>query len=190
LGIILLKEIQNSIDPKSELNKYWLNSMIRNVDYFKKIYQELEIDDVNVSVHVGVERCFSTTFPKEMKRVLEASQRWTRAGHGRDRNEIQRAWLNLRKVTRTSKIQVGDLIQAIYKLTLGELFTEYLVVDLPYSLEEVKREERFMGLFPEKMSVNAFTDLNLRQPIAKGYLTFKKKKYMKKIEDFLSGLRK
>jgi len=57
-------------------------------------------------------------------------------------------------------------------------------------LEEVKREERFMGLFPEKMSVNAFTDLNLRQPIAKGYLTFKKKKYMKKIEDFLSGLRK
>jgi len=63
-------------------------------------------------------------------------------------------------------------------------------LDLEEYKEEVKREERFMGLFPEKMSVNAFTDLNLRQPIAKGYLTFKKKKYMKKIEDFLSGLRK
>jgi len=84
LGIILLKEIQNSIDPKSELNKYWLNSMIRNVDYFKKIYQELEIDDVNVSVHVGVERCFSTTFPKEMKKstgsISKMDTSWTWSG--------------------------------------------------------------------------------------------------------------
>jgi len=189
LGMVRIQPAQNR-DQTPELDRYWLNSMIRDVDFFSQIYRELEVDDVNVSVHVGVERCFSTTFPKEMKRVLEASQRWTRAGHGRDRNEIQRAWLNLRRVTRTSKIQVGDLIQAIYKLTLGELFTEYLVVDLPYSLEEIKREERFMGMFPEKMSVNACTDLNLRQPVATGYLTFKKKEYMKKIEEFLSGLRK
>jgi len=177
-------------DQTPELDRYWLNSMIRDVGYFSQIYRELEVDDVNVSVHVGIERCFSTTFPKEMRRVLKASQRWTRAGHSRDRNEIQRAWMNLRRVTKASKIQVGDIIRAIYKLTLGELFTEYVVVDMPYSLEEIKREERFMGMFPEKMSVEACTDLNLRQPVATGYLTFKKKEYMKKIEAFLSGLRK
>lgn len=83
LGIILLKEIQNR-DQTPELDKYWLNSMIRNVDYFKKIYQELEIDDVNVSVHVGVERCFSTTFPKEMKKstgsISKMDTSWTWSG--------------------------------------------------------------------------------------------------------------
>lgn len=125
-----------------------------------------------------------------MKRVLKASQRWTRAGYGRDREEIQRAWLNLRRVTAASKIQVGDIIRAIYRLTIGELFVEYLAVDMPYSLGEIKREERFMGLFPEKMSVEACTDLNIKELVATGYLTFKKKEYMEKIEEFLSGLRK
>ena len=97
--------------------------------------------------------------------------------------------MNLRRVTKTSKIQVGDILHAIYKLTQGELFTEYLTVDIPYSLGEIQREERFMGLFPEKMAVEACADLDLKQPVATGYLTFKKKEYMKRIEEFLSGFK-
>lgn len=177
-------------DQTSDVDRYWLNSMIRDVGFFEKIYKELEISDVNLAAHVGIERCFSTTFPEEMKTVLKASQRWTRAGYGRDRNEIQRAWINLRRVTRTSKVKVGDILHEIYSLTLGDLFAEYLAVDIPYSLGDIKREERFMGLFPEKMSVEACTDLDLKNPIATGYLDFKKKQYMKKIEESLSKLRK
>lgn len=189
LNMVRIQPAQNR-DQTPELDKYWLDSMIRDVDFIEPIYKKLEIDEVNLAVHVGVQRCFSTTFPKEMKKVLEASQRWTRAGYGRDRSEIQRAWSNLRKVTGTSKIQVGDIIRAIYELTLGDIFAEYLLLDLPYSLGEIKREERFMGLFPEKMSVEACVDLNLKQPFATGYLTFKKKEYTNKIERFLSELRK
>jgi hypothetical protein len=172
------------------MDKYWLNSMIRDVAYIENIYRQLEVDDIDIAVKVGIERCFSATFPEELKRVLEASQRWIRAGHGRDRNEIQRAWSNLRRVTGSSQIEVGDIVKTIYKLTIGELFVDYLSVDTPYVLGEVRREERFMGLFPEKMSVEATTDLSLKQPIATGYLTFKKKDYMKKIEEFLSELKR
>jgi hypothetical protein len=189
LDIVRIQPAQNR-DQTSELDKYWLHSMIRNVAFIEQIYRELEVSDIDVAVNVGVERCFSTTFPEEMKRVLEASKRWIQAGHGRDRNEIQRAWLNLRRVTGASRIQVGDIVKTIYRLTLGELFADYLSVDMPYSLSEIRREERFMGLFPEKMTVEACTDLNLKQPVATGYLTFKKKEYMKKIEEFLSELKK
>lgn len=187
--IVRIQPAQNR-DQTPEIDKYWLHSMIKNVDFIKQIYRELEVDDVNVMVHVGIERCFSATFPQEFKKLLRASQRWTRAGYSRDRNEIQRAWSELRRVTRHSRIQVGDIIEALYKLTLGELFAEYLVVEQPYSFGEMKREERFMGLFPQKMSVEACTDLNLKQPVATGYLTFKKKEYMKRIQEYLSELGK
>lgn len=63
------KRYSNHRDQTPEMDKYWLNSMIKNVDYLESIYRELEVDDINVSVHVGVERCFSTTFPKELKKV-------------------------------------------------------------------------------------------------------------------------
>jgi len=187
--IVRIQPAQNR-DQTPEQDKYWLHSMIRNVDYFKDIYRELEVDDINVMVHVGVERCFSTTFPKELKTLLKASQRWTRAGYGRDRNEIQRAWSELRRVRRHSNVQVGDIIATIYKLTLGELFAEYLTVEQPYSLGEMKREERFMGMFPQKMAVEAHVDLNLKHPVATGYLTFNKDEYMKHITKYLSELRK
>jgi len=188
-NIVRIQPAQNR-DQTPEFDRYWLHSMITDVDFFKPIYRELEIDDVNVMVRVGIEGCFSTTFPKELKKVLRASQRWTRAGHSRDRDEIQRAWMELRRVTGRSKIQVGEIIDAIYKLTLGELFAEHLVVDQPYFLGDVKREERFMGLFPEKMSVEACADLNLKQPVATGYLSFRKKEYMRRIQEFLEKLKK
>jgi len=186
--IVRIQPAQNR-DQTSEMDKYWLNCVITNVDYFEKIYRQLEVSDVDITVRVGIERCFSTTFSEEFKRVLEASQRWIHAGHGHDRNEIQRAWGNLRRVAGSSQIKVGEITRAIYELTVGKLFVDYLSVDVPYSLGEIRREERFMGLFPEKMSVEATTDLSLKRPIATGYLTFKKKEYTKRIEEFLSKLK-
>jgi hypothetical protein len=186
--LIRIQPAQNR-DQTPEADKYWLNSMIRNIDFLEKIYRQIEVNNVDIAVKVGIERCFSTTFPEELKRVLGASQRWIRAGYGRDRNEVQRAWQNLRSMAGSSRIDASAIATTIYKLTLGELFTDYLSIDTPYLLGEIKREERFMGLFPEKMSVEATTDLTLKQPIATGYLTFKKKDYMKKIEDFISELK-
>ena len=151
--LVRIQPAQNR-DQTPEIDRYWLHSMIKNVDFIKQIYRELEVDDVNVNVHVGIERCFSTTFPVELKKLLRASQRWTRAGYSRDRSEIQRAWLELRSVTGRSKIQVGDIIRTIYKLTLGELFAEYLVIDQPYALGDMRRT--FYGVVPSKNVCRGF----------------------------------
>lgn len=187
--IVRIQPAQNR-DQTIEVDKYWLDSMIRDVDYLAKIYHNLEVEDVDVGVNVGIERCFSSTFPNELKRVLGASRRWINAGHGHDRSEVQRAWANLKYVTGDSKIEVGDIIKTIQKLTEGSLFVNHLSVDLPYSIGKISREERFLGLFPEKMAVEATTFLTLNKPIATGYLTFKKKNYMSAITEVLDDFKK
>ena len=175
-------------DQTEEFDRYWLDSMIRNVGLLEQIWHELNVEDVNVAVRVGIERCFSATIPKELKMKLKATQRWIRAGHGLDREEVFRAWRDLRRASRAIKIPVDKIVDIMYKLTTGETFTRFLSVDRPYTLGDVRREEQLISLFPERMFVEALTELSLKQPTATGYLTFKKKKYIETIEQSFSEL--
>jgi hypothetical protein len=175
-------------DQTEEFDRYWLDSMIRNVGLLEDMWQELSIEDIGVRVRVGIERSFLTTVPKELMNKLKATQRWVSAGHGRDKDEVTRAWGQLRRASREMKISVDTILDIMYKLTTGETFANYLNVATPYSLGEIKREERLIGLFPERMFVDARTELSIRQPIATGYLTFKKKEYTQEVEKSFSDL--
>jgi len=175
-------------DQTEEDDRFWLDCMLRNVGLLEKIWKELSIDEVNVGVRVGIERCFSTTIPKEFKRRLEATRRWVAAGRGKDKEEVQRAWRNVRQVTQTSKVSVEEIIDTIYKLTSGEAFGAYLNLEQPYRLGEIRREEIYTTPFPARMAVEATTELGLQKPTATGYLTFKKKAYTEKIKETLDKL--
>ena len=175
-------------DQTEEFDRYWLDSMIRNVGLLEEVWHELNVEDVNVGVRVGVERCFSTTIPKDLKMNLKATQRWVRAGHGQDKTEVARAWAELRRASRALKIPVDTIIDVMYKLTTGETFTRFLSLDRRYSLGNVRREEALVSLFPERMSVEALTELSLKQPVATGYLTFKKKDYTETVRESFSKL--
>lgn len=175
-------------DQTEDFDRFWLDCMLRNVALLEKVWQELSIDEVNVGVKVGVERCFSTTIPKELKGRLEATQRWIAAGRGKDREEVSRAWQRMREVTRSSKVSVDEIVQTIYRLTTGEAFATFLAVDDPYRIGEIRREERFVGLFPARMAVEATTELGLKKPTAAGYLSFKKKAYANEIRASLDKL--
>jgi len=185
-----LVRIQPAInrDQTEEVDRFWLDCMLRNVGLLEKIWRELSIDEVNVGVRVGIERCFSTTIPKEFKERLEATRRWVVAGRGRDREEVQRAWRRVRQVTQTSRVSVEEIVETIYRLTSGEAFGAFLDLEQPYRMGEIRREERFVGPFPARMAVEASTELGLQKPIATGYLTFKKKAYTEKIKETLDRL--
>jgi len=175
-------------DQTEEFDRFWLHCMLRNAALLEKMWQELSIDEVNVGVKVGIERCFSTTIPKELKGRLEATQRWIAAGRGKDREEVRRAWQRMREVTRSSKVSVEEIVQTIYRLTTGEAFATFLAVDDPYRIGEIRREERLVGLFPARMAVEATTELGLKKPTAAGYLSFKKKAYTSEIKTSLDKL--
>jgi hypothetical protein len=175
-------------DQTDEIDRFWLDCMLRNVALLEKIWQELSIDEVDVGIKVGIERCFSTTIPREFKERLEATRRWVAAGRGKDRQEVVLAWRRMREVARTSKVSVEDIVQTIYRLTTGEAFGTFLTVDNPYKVGTIRREERFAGPFPARMAVEATTELGLKRPTATGYLTFKKKDYTDEIKASLEKL--
>lgn len=175
-------------DQTEELDRYWLDCMLRNVALLEKIWQELNIDEVNVGVNVGIERCFSTTIPKELKRRLDTTRRWIQAGRGRDREEINRIWRDMRLLSRTSKVSVDEVLDAIRKMTTGETFGSFLAVDQPYRIGEIRMPQKPISLIPSQMSVEASTELGLKRPTAAGYLSFKKKDYTEKVKESLDKL--
>jgi len=176
-------------DSTDELDRFWLDSMLRNTEILEKIWDALNIEEVNVGVRVGIERFFSATIPKDIKRRLEVTQRFIRAGYGRDRNELFRAWHRMHQVAQESDTRIEDIIDAIYKLTSGELFSRYVYADHPYKIGEIRRDEAFKGIYPEKMAVEAKTVLNLKCPVATGYLNFKKKGYENELKDTFDSLK-
>lgn len=170
-------------DQTEEVDRYWLSSMIKNVDTLQKVWDELEVDDVTAKVNVGVERCFSTSLPKELKEKINATRRWIQAGHHKDREEVAKAWGELRRTKEKFKFSISDLVNMIHRLTADNTFSKFLYLDEPYSIGEIRREEAFRGTFPERMYTEAITFLSLKQPAAKGYLSFKKKDYTEAIKN-------
>ena len=170
-------------DQTEEFDRYWLSSMIKNVDILEKIWDSVNVDDVTANINIGIERCFSTTIPKDLKERVNATRRWLQAGHHRDREEVVRAWSELHRAEGKFSISIDDLMKMIHSLTSDNTFLKYLSIDEPYTLGEIRRQETYKGSFPEKMYTEASTFLNLKQPAAKGYLCFNKKDYTEKIEN-------
>src|SRR3989442_6448340 len=52
-----------------------------------------------------------------------------------------------------------------------------IAVDQPYTIGEVRREERYIGLFPVHMGVEATAELGLKRHTATGFLSFNKRLY-------------
>jgi len=180
--IVRVQEARNR-DQTEEEDRYWLDCMIRDVELLEKVWTALEVEDVDVDVRVGIDRCFSSAIPRDYRKKIDAVQEYLAAGYSRDREKVGRAWRRLRLARRIPGVSVDDLMDLIMKLTSGELFATFVSVDPPYNLGAIKREEKFRGPFPERMMVEALTDLNLKQYTATGYLTFKKKKYIDKIKE-------
>jgi hypothetical protein len=175
-------------DQTEDVDRFWLDCMLRNVSLVEKIWQELNIEEVSVGVKVGIERCFSATLPKEVKQHSQVVRQFLLAGRGSNREELQRAWRNMRVQAQTSKVGVDEIVGVIQQLTTGEAFGNFLAVDQPYTIGEVRREERYVGLFPVQMGVEATAELGLKRHTATGFLSFKKKLYNEEIKRVVEKL--
>jgi hypothetical protein len=164
-------------DSTPELDRFWLDSMLRNPEIVETMWRALDIDEVNLAVKVGIQNLFSAVVPSYIKRNLEATQKLLAAGHGKSRDDLFRAWMNMKIVSRESELSVDEVIKLIETLTSGELFSRYVTVDSPYELGDIRRDALFKEFLPERMAVEAKTLLNLKRPTATGYLSFHKKKY-------------
>ena|SRR5438552_2370666 len=86
------------------------------------------------------------------------------------------------------KVGVDEIVGVIQQLTTGEAFGNFLAVDQPYTIDEVRREERYVGLFPVQMGVEVTAELGLKRHTATGFLSFKKKLYNEEIKRVVEKL--
>lgn len=182
--IVFVEEAKNR-DQTEESDRYWLKCMIRDVELIEDVWDMLEIEDVDVSIKVGINRCFSAAIPFNYRKKIEATQKFLRAGHGIDREKLSRAWGELHRAQKSKGGSIEELMDLIGKLTRGEIFGEYVKVERPYHLGAIQREPGLSGPFPRYMFVQALTDLNLKQYVADDYLIFEKKKYINEVKNSL-----
>ena len=177
--IVYVQPAQNK-DRRAGDERYWLSSMIKNAESLENLWEALNVDNVIAGVDIGIERYLSTNLPPQLKRGLIAMNSWAKAAYTRDKEEVTKAWLNMHSI-KNSKIDADELITLFKNLTATEFFSEFIEIDNPYNLGEVKNKEPYQTI-PENMYAEACTRLSLKKPTAEGYLTFKKEEYVDSIK--------
>ncbi len=173
-------------DTDGAYDKYWLNSMIRDVSIVEKIWDELTILDVDVKVEVNIQQLVKTIIPPDMRKEIKAFMEFIQIARIRKSRpaEIMRAraiWLK----SSEKKIPLDDFIEKSKRLTIPSFFNHLLKVDNPYKKLEITCGKLIYGFIPERIRVNLATDLNLDHPAATGYLRFHREEYKNKIENFI-----
>jgi len=184
--LVRVQEARNRNQTESEDN-YWLDCMIRDVELFEGVWTALEVQDIDVGVNVAIDACFSSILPKEYSKKVDAVGDFLRAGHGKSRQEVFKAWGKLRSTNRIPGKSVDEFLGFMMRMTTGELFSQYLSVDKPFNLGLIKRDDKVVGPAPKRMLVEALTDLTTKQPVANGNLSFKKKEYTQKVKSAFEG---
>ncbi len=179
--LVYIKPAANPV-RNEDVENYWLESGLRNLKMLESIYTDLEIDEVNFGVDVSIDKIFGLTIPPEIKAQAESIGKIIRAASHMDRQEWFRSMRDYRAQSRIlPNYDANAFIRLVNWLTSKEVIERYVTVDRPYGLGTVQPPERYHGVVPQSIEINAVTELTLRSPTSKGYLKFNKKDYIKKL---------
>jgi hypothetical protein len=99
-----------------------------------------------------------------------------------DRNKLLRAALDYKKQEKISpSFDPGNFFRIIQRVTARDTLQKYIEVDQPYDVGNIEQPEKYVGVVPQSIKVQAITRLNLRNPLSSGYLVFKRESYMEKL---------
>lgn len=180
-GLRYFVETDISTDPfdlKGE-DVYWISCALTEmgIEAWKRIYKELMIQNVFMSVRVGIRGCFTTTIPHPLRLVLEARQELDMATSSGDRNRISRARYRMKGLKRVTSKSEKDIVDAIGEMIARPLFHDYVYATDPFKVGQLQGEEWRLSAIPNSMTVEAFTDLGYEQRKATGNLCFRREEY-------------
>ena len=178
---------------KEDYDCYWIHSALKDVSILEKIWDELDVERVNVDVRIGVERFFSSAIPESVKERLKVQSELLNAIQQGQRN-IEGLKSKYRHSVKKAKISPSDLVDLVMRLVSGEFFSSFVNLDKPFVLGAIEPHRELTSVIPERVKVNVLSDLNLQLPAAKGELTFKRKEFTdavtKGIETFVPKRKK
>ena len=176
-------------DQTDNLDRYWLDSMIRDVELLQDIWRFMEVQDIDVDVNVSVERCFADILPADVNERLQATAKYLDAGKTIDRGQQFRAWLRYRESQKRLTVDTESLVRVARGVLNPEDFRKYLAVDEPYTIGSVTSPlTPSQNVFPDQVVVEATTHLDYKKPGATGYLSFNKKLFTEVVRDQLSSI--
>lgn len=174
-------------DPvsKNGVDQYWVQSAIKDPRQLEETYEELKVNNVDLDIRVGVQRCFSNAIPDD---ILEGFKRWTEVRNAKNRNEVVVAHRRFREARKKMKMSEGELASYLRSLASAEQFQDFISIDSPYRRQDIEPTAYEHAIFPEQISVSISTNLSLEQKAAKGTLEFQKADYEAHIRDETEGL--
>lgn len=176
-------------DQTDELDRYWLDVMIKDIDMWDKIWLSMDVEDVDLLVNVSLDRVFQVVLPPDIQRRMKATQEYLRAGRGRSRDDVMRAWDAFRRTVHKEAYSSDKVMEIGRKLLEPNNFNTYLEVDKPYRIGGIEdTSKRPRRSVPEQIVVTAKTDLNYEDPIATGYLNFKKKLFIDILKEEIENI--
>jgi len=180
--LVYIKPAANR-DNDDENDKYWLDSSIKWPRALEKIYDDLEIDEVNFGVMIDIDKMFGLTIPPEVKNKASSIQRLLKVSSTNfDRNQLIHAALDYRKQEKIAPLfDPGNFFRIVQRLTAKDTIRQHISIDQPYDVGNINQPEKYVGIVPQNVEVQAITRLTLRTPTANGYLMFKREKYMDKL---------
>ncbi len=175
-----------SRDEKTDV--YWLHSTLKDIPILRKWWDELNVENINLNIRVGVQRCFSTAIPNIiMERLAVRSALMSAIAQG-DRNKESRLKAKFRYLERTVKVTPLELFEFLSSLVSGKYFFDYVSTDGRFSLGTIEPVEKYTKIIPEKVQVAVQTDLNFFRPVKDGKLFFKRDKYISDITNSINKL--
>ena len=179
-----LVSVNCAANPRKEedCDCYWIHSALKDVSILEHIWNELDIERVDVGVRIGVERFFSSTIPHAVKERLQTQSKLLTAIERGERN-IERLKMDYRRSVKGSKISPTDLVDLMMKLVSGEFFADFVKLDNPFFLGSIEPYRGLTSIIPERVNISVLSYLNFRSPAAKGELTFNRKKYVNAITE-------
>jgi len=174
----------------SDLNEYWLSAQLKHPKVLVDRFGRFDLNDVDVTIDVGVHNELKNAIPKSLTRRLKAFFDVMRET---DPRKQYRAIPQLRRLAMQKT--AGKEFKIIFDLDslfLPGTFSKFI---------DVKRDFRYSGCYrgsecfelpvqiiPKKMNVISRADLTLEKPAADGILVYKNHLFTEEIRRLMIGI--
>jgi hypothetical protein len=179
--IVHLKAPEDPTRTEEE-DSYWVHSAIKRPGVMKEVYDDMQVDNVDISLNVGVQRCFSNGIPEDVLKIFDRTKELLEASNEDDRNQIvtaSRRRFQARQDLSSSPAEAADIVRS---LATADNLQDFINVDDPFRERNINPGTPEQHIFPEMVSVDVTTDLNLDQQAADGDIIFRKKDFQEFVE--------
>jgi len=179
--IIELKSSKDSVEDEG-IEQHWINARILDKETFEEIYKGFQINNIELSINVGVHKCFSTAIPEELTDMFKRTRELLGASSRGERGNVTVAHKRRHKAQQKINMSESEAAEIIRSLAMAENVGQFITIENPFSRESIEPTAHNNAL-PSEVGVDVSTDLSLQNEAAAGNLKFMKEDYTDYLRD-------